>query len=159
MANVMERVYENDIVNDAYYLINLFNKERIEITQIQVQKLMYLFEGYYMNVKNVNKLYDCVYEAWSLGPVATPLYKEFKKYGKSDIKLTDEQVEIADHISEDKKELLQEIFETFKNFSSTDLINFTHVEGSPWEEAWKYEEYSEIKKEKLRIWFSKYVSE
>ena len=25
----------------------LFNKDKIEITQIKVQKLMYLFEGYY----------------------------------------------------------------------------------------------------------------
>ena len=47
-CDVMER--ENYIIQDSYYLINLFHKDRKVVTQLHVQKLMFLFEAYYMNV-------------------------------------------------------------------------------------------------------------
>ena len=48
---------ENDIIQDSYYLINLFHKDGKVITQLHVQKLMFIFEAYYMNVTGENKLY------------------------------------------------------------------------------------------------------
>lgn len=78
----MER--ENNIVKDAYYLVNLFKKDDDKpVTQIHVQKLMFLFEAYYMNMQKVDSLYDCEFKAWDFGPVAIPLYKRFKVYGKN----------------------------------------------------------------------------
>lgn len=157
MTSTRTKEYKNDIVIDAYYLISLFNGKNIKITQIQVQKLMYLFEGYYMNVKRTTKLYDCAYKAWNLGPVSTPLYKEFKNCGKSNIELTEEQRQLAENISNDKKMLLRNIFEVFNKFDEKDLINFIRNNGSPWKNAWNYEEYSEIHKDQLKNWFSQYV--
>ena len=149
---------KNNIVYDAYYLIKLFNENKIKITQLQIQKLMYLFEGYYLNVKeSITSLYDCDYQAWNFGPVAIPLYKEFKKYGRDNIELSDAQKKIADSIEIEKKDRLNKIFEVFKNFSAMDLVNFTHVDGSPWKKAWDKKEYSIIDKVELKNWFSKYV--
>lgn len=152
----MER--KNDIVDDAYYLIELFNKNNIKVTQLQIQKLMFLFEGYYLNVKeDIKSLYDCEYQAWNFGPVAVPLYKEFKKYGRENITLNQEQQERATKIDDDKKYRLKKIFEAFKSFSAMDLVRFTHAEGSPWKKAWDKKEYSNIDKNELKIWFEKYV--
>ena len=50
---------KHDIVKDAYYLISKFLDAGKDITNLQVQKLMYFFESYYMNVYNVDKVYDC----------------------------------------------------------------------------------------------------
>ena len=59
---------ENNIVHDAYYLISLFNDENKPVTQLQVQKLMYLFEAYYMaKHEKLDKLYDCNFNAWAFG--------------------------------------------------------------------------------------------
>ena len=36
---------ENDIRYDAYYLIHKFNENGIEVSNMQIQKLMYFFEA------------------------------------------------------------------------------------------------------------------
>ncbi len=151
----MER--ENDIIKDAYYLVNVFKDNHKEITQIHIQKLMFLFEAYYMNMKDTSSLYDCEFQAWNFGPVATPLYKNFKVYGKNDITLTEEQIAEGNSISEEKKMLIKELFEAFRTFTAMDLVKFTHAEGSPWKKAWDSNEYSVISKEEMKKWFSKYV--
>lgn len=155
----MNKKYDNDIVIDSYYLINLFNRDYDkEVTQIHVQKLMFIFEAYFMNKKNVDKLYECDYKAWAFGPVAIPLYKRYQGFGKGTIKLSAEDERLGDSISNEKKNLLNDIYSTFKNFTATQLVNFTHADGSPWKKAWEYEKYSNISKENMKEWFKKYCN-
>ncbi len=148
---------KNNIVYDAFYLVNLFTNSGRPVTQLHIQKLMYLFEAYYMNAKNTDKLYDCDYQAWIFGPVATPLYKNFKKYGKQPIELTEEEKKLGNSIDSEKKELLNQLFETFKDFKAMQLVNFTHAHGSPWYIAWNEKKYSIIPKKDIKDWFKKYV--
>lgn len=151
----MER--ENDIVKDAYYLVNVFRRHGNPVTQIHIQKLMFLFEAYYMNMKDVSFLYECEFKAWNFGPVAIPLYKKFKVYGKNEINLTPEEVEEGNKISEDKKKLIEDLYDAFKDFTAMQLVQFTHAEGSPWKKAWDNEPYSVISKERMKEWFKPYV--
>lgn len=152
---------ENDIVKDAYYLISKFNKNEKQVTNLQIQKLMYFFEAYYMNIhEDVNQLYECNFNAWAFGPVAIPLYKEFRKFGNGSIELTEENIESGNSIAEEKKELLNDIYEAFKNISATNLVRYTHMENSPWEKVWKrnggkvgYGADTYIDKEETRKWF------
>lgn len=148
---------ENDIIKDAYYLIKLYNDAGIPITQLHVQKLMFLFEAYYMNVMQAPYLYECNYQAWNFGPVAPKLYKRFKEYGSNPIVLTANELKEAESIDDLKKELMKKLFDAFKTLSAADLVKFTHAEGSPWKDAWNTKEYSTISKEKMKEWFSKYV--
>ncbi len=149
---------ENDIIIDACYLIDLYHKKNKTITQLHVQKLMFLFEAYYMNmVDNVSQLYECEYQAWDFGPVATQLYKHFKKFGKDDIILSEEEVKLGNDISEQKKEYFAHLYKAFGDFTATQLVNFTHANGSPWKNAWEREPYSKISKREMKVWFSQYV--
>lgn len=127
---------KNNIVYDAYYLISLFLKDNKEVTQLHIQKLMYFFEAYYMNEKNVDKLYDCNFNAWAFGPVAIPLYKEFKNFGEFPITLTEEKLKIANTISKDKKKMLEELYRVFGNLKANQLVNLTHMTNSPWYNKW-----------------------
>ncbi len=151
----MER--KNDIIKDSYYLINLFHKENKRITQLHIQKLMFLFESYYMCVTNENKLYECGYKAWNFGPVAPRLYKRYKDYGKDDIRITKEEEEEGNKMSGPKKNLMKELYNTFKDFSAMELVSFTHAKGSPWKEVWENNPYGDISKESMKDWFSQYV--
>lgn len=153
--------FENNIVHDSYYLINLFKKDNNPITQLQIQKLMYFFEAYYMNSKNVNFLYDCPFKAWALGPVAIPLYSRFKNFGDSEIFLNPSDVKIGNSIENEKKELLNNIYNVFgKKLTAIQLVNFTHMPGSPWYKKWNenkkrviYGDESNIDKLETKIWF------
>lgn len=156
----MER--KNDIIYDAYYLINKFNNNgNNKVTNLQMQKLMYFFEAYYMLVHNdVEKLYDCNFNAWAFGPVAIPLYKEFKKFGNNPIELTSDNITAGNNIDKEKKLLLDNIYDVFKNVSATDLVAYTHMKNSPWSEVWEknggkvgYGDNTHIDKIKTRDWF------
>jgi len=148
---------ENDIIKDAYYLVNIFKEHKQPVTQLHIQKLIFLFEAYYMSVKDVPYLYECDFKACNFGPVVPQLYNKFKSYGYNEIVLTEEQNQEGSSISEEKKVLMQQLYEAFKDFSARDLVNFTYAPDTPWKEAWEKKEYSIILKEKMKNWFSKYV--
>lgn len=152
--------YENDIRQDAYYLIKKFKDDGKSVTNLQIQKLMYFFEAYYMNVYDVDELYDCNFCAWAYGPVAIPLYKELKKFGNGNIELTEENIERAEKVSEDKKNLLDKIYNVFKDVAAMTLVDFTHMTGSPWKDVWErngrkvgYGADTYINKIKTKEWF------
>lgn len=154
-----KKEYKDNIVTDAYYLINLFHGNDKKVTQLHIQKLMFLFEAYYMNKYNVDELYkDLTYKAWAFGPVATPLYKRFKEFGDRDIIITEEEKENGNSINEQKRETMDELYNTFKELNATQLVNFTHAEGSPWKTVWNNSPYESISKKSIKEWFSKYVS-
>lgn len=151
---------KNDIIKDAYYLISKFLDDGKNITNLQVQKLMYFFEAYYMNVYNVEKVYDCNFCAWAFGPVAIPLYKEFKKFGNDCIELTEEEKKEGKNIPAESKKLLDIIYNVFKNESAMRLVELTHRQDSPWTEVWDkngkkvgYGDNTYIDKEKTKVWF------
>lgn len=155
-----ENARKNDIIKDAYYLITKFNNDGRDITNLQVQKLMYFFEAYYMNVYNVDKVYDCSFCAWAFGPVAIPLYKKFKKFGNDKIELTDEEIEEGNSICHESKSLLDIIYDVFRETPATRLVELTHMPNSPWTEVWErngkkvgYGDNTHIDKEKSKKWF------
>lgn len=153
----MESEKKNNIVSDAYYLVDLFHEDKKDVTQLHVQKLMFLFEAYYMNKYNVDGLYECNYQAWNFGPVATPLYKRFRVFGKENVKLTGEERQIGNGISDEKKVTMEELYEAFKGYSATQLVNFTHSKDSPWYKAWNIKEYSIISKADMKEWIGNYI--
>lgn len=130
-------MYENDIKKDSYYLIKKFNENGKEVTNMQIQKLMYFVEAYYMNEKDSTELYACNFNAWAFGPVSIPLYKEFREFGKNPIKLTKEQEAEGNNITSDMKNMLNYIYEVFKDLSAIQLMELTHISGSPWRKVWE----------------------
>lgn len=150
---------ENDIIKDSYYLINLFHRDGKPVTQLHVQKLMFLFEAYYMNAMKQDRLYDCGYKAWNFGPVAPKLYMKYKNFGKDDIHLTEDEIQQGNDISPTKKELMEKLYDIFKDYSAMDLVAFTHAKGSPWEQVWNNNQYGDISKKSMKEWFGQYVTE
>lgn len=152
---------KNDIVHDSYYLINLFANDKKRVTQLQVQKLMYFFEAFYMNLKDVDSLYECPFKAWAFGPVAIPLYKRYKNLGDSDIVLTSEEQKIGNSINNEKKKILEEIYNVFgQRLTAMQLVNYTHLKDSPWDKKWNenskkviYGDKSNIDKLETKKWF------
>lgn len=156
-------MYENNIIYDAYYLINKFNQNGLDVSNLQIQKLMYFFEAYYMTIHDdTDKLYDCNFNAWAFGPVAIPLYTEFRKFGSGPIVLTEENKKCGNSITDEKKKLLDNMYKAFKNIPSMELVKLTHMSGSPWDVVWKrngqkvgYGANTYIDKIETRDWFKK----
>lgn len=151
---------KDDIVTDSYYLVNLFNSDSKIITQLQIQKLMYFFEAFYMCVSDTDSLYSCHFNAWALGPVAIPLYKEYKVFGNADIILSEEKIKLGNEINSFKKEIIKKIYDSFGRLSASQLVDLTHKKGSPWYNKWMennqkvvYGDKSYIDKIETKTWF------
>ncbi len=165
-----EKDLNRDIIENSYYLINLFlidktESKKISITNLKLQKLMYFVEAYYM-VKNPNddKLFTSTWSAWDYGPVSRDLYNYYKKFGSIEISLTENQVSIGENLPPENKKYIDKIYSLFGNFSAFDLVTLTHLKGSPWsiiyesnKESKKYNfenlNDSVISKKKTKEWF------
>ena len=153
--------YENNIVHDAYYLIHKFNENGHQLTNMHIQKLMYFFEAYYMNLHpEIDELYGCHFNAWAFGPVAIPLYTEFRKFGNNYIELTENNIQNGENIKTEKKKILDRIYEAFKDITAMNLVKITHMPDSPWSKIWEkngqkvgYGSDTYIDKKESRDWF------
>jgi len=173
---------ENDILINAFYMISLFEKKKIEyyendenidnernenerpnntiISNLKLQKLMYFVEAYYMVEYNKNEMFNTDWSAWDYGPVNKKLYNYFKKYGSVEISLTPKENELIDDLPCINCESMDRIFEIFGNFNAFDLVTLTHLPNSPWykiKTSHKFEfdklNDSIISKKSIKVWF------
>ena len=110
------------------------NKEREGITNLKLQKILYFAQAYYLSKLNKPLFSDSI-EAWQYGPVIPSVYNQFKGKGSNPIICeTDDST-----ISENDKEILKNVWNTFGGYSASRLVDISHAH-SPWKEAYNSEE-------------------
>jgi uncharacterized phage-associated protein len=119
-----------------YFLRKSFD-ENIKITPMKLVKLVYFAHGWNLALRDEPLLCETV-EAWKFGPVLPSVYHAFKQYG------SDQIVELAfpgnsnfDNIDADTKELLDQVWNAYKNYSGWQLSAISHELNSPWDVATK----------------------
>lgn len=122
--------------NVAKYLIYLSsqkfvgdNEEREGITNLKLQKILYFVQAYYL-AKLGKPLFSDKIEAWGYGPVIPTIYQKYKKNGSSPIISKEDK----SSLSEEDKENVQKIWNTFGGYSASKLVDITHTH-TPWKEA------------------------
>ena len=122
------------------------------ITNLKLQKLLYYFQGYYLAVFD-KPLFDEEIEAWQYGPVVPQVYYTFNSFGKGNLEVTPEGVA---PFTDEEKELLNEVFDVYNDFSAVGLMHRTHNEPT-----WKNTPIGKgnvISKEKLLNYFKTRVN-
>ena len=142
----------------ANYLLHDNPYTKGQITNLHLQKIIYIIHGFSLALENlsiINDDYDEKIEAWKLGPVVPSVYHEMKEYGNNIIKsekislltqeINDNQT-IINKPSLSKGSVVRSIAEwvvekilTVNNkIQHVDkLVNFTYLEGSPWHDVYK----------------------
>lgn len=122
----------------ANYFLNRGDAEGIPITPLKIIKLVYVAHGWCLAV-GYRPLIKEVVEAWEFGPVVPELYHAFKEYGNQPIKtrafevdeiLFDDVLDYDDGYT--VGDLLNDVWDSYKNLTATELVNITHQEGTPW---------------------------
>ena len=108
-----------------------FLEKNLDLTDIQVQKLVYYAYSWYMVKNKGEKLFDENPEAWIHGPVFKSLYKNMKI--NRDIM---EGINFDDRLDVETKRFLDIIYNVYGKFSGNELERMTHSE-SPWINARK----------------------
>lgn len=111
----------------------LFN-EQILLHTKKIQKLLYFCDVEYMKRNNGLSLFNDEYKAWPGGPSIDGVYSEymsFSDYGpfpKKDLQIVE--------LSDDVKQLIDEVLDRIMNFDTSDLTRASNIEGGPWHQVY-----------------------
>ena len=104
-----------------------------DISNLKLQKLVYYAQG--VNLALYGKpLFEENIEAWTHGPVVPVLYSRFKQFGSGAIEF-EKEVDLEKY-GKDTREVLDEVYKVFGQYSGWKLRNMTHQEP-PWAETEK----------------------
>ncbi|MBF0035773.1 SocA family protein [Citrobacter freundii] len=99
------------------------------ISNLKLQKLAYYAQGFSLVLLG-KTLFDEPIEAWMHGPVVPDLYHKYKEYGNQGLPVPG-RVDF-ERFSDDERDLLDEVFNVYGQFSAWKLRNMSHEE-SPWQ--------------------------
>jgi len=122
-------------------------KAEQELTQMQLQKLVYIAHGWNLAINDRALTKDHPI-AWDFGPVYPDLWKALRRYGSSlvtkkikigdfDIGATGRQAKKISTGSLEKAEtdVVNKVFEVYGKFHAFQLSAITHAEGTPWDKV------------------------
>lgn len=121
-----------DALSVAYYFLGLGKRDRVKITPMKLQKLIYFAHGWCLAIRKEALICESV-EAWQYGPVIISVYYEFCKYGSNPIP-TDIYDILDNPISSDPftSRLLEKVWTIYKDFTAFELSQMTHLPDAPW---------------------------
>ncbi len=101
------------------------------ISNLQLQKLMYLAQMIYMGRKDGKPLFEGNFEAWDYGPVEPNLYHKAKVFGSGPVQ--DVFRNALNFDEEDKRrDVMDDVTSRFLKYSAGDLVEITHWDGGAW---------------------------
>lgn len=121
-------MYCMDVLDIAKYFIYQGSEEKIAISNMKLQKLLYYAQGYNLALHNT-PLFKEDLEKWPHGPVVRQVYHTFKDFGSENISI-DLDIDFSIYDVQ-TKELLDDVFAEYGHFPASTLRNFSHQE-SPW---------------------------
>ncbi|MCA1991342.1 MAG: DUF4065 domain-containing protein [Coleofasciculus sp. S288] len=124
-----------DSLNAARYFIVRAYEDGIEaeMTNMKVQKLLYYAQSLHLALYD-EPLFDEVIQAWRYGPVCPPAYRFYSEFEANQLPIPSKDILLQ--IPDQKRELLEEIWEYFGGYHAYRLSDMTHLEF-PWKKARK----------------------
>lgn len=143
-------------IEAANAFIKLARRDGKKLTNMQLQKLVYIAHGFFLALLN-DALFDDKIEAWDFGPVIPNLYHKLKKYGAGEVtNLIDTENQIEPDGPEMK--IIENVWESYNQFSGEELSAMTHAEGTPWSAVWeKGQRHTEIPNHSIRTHYERLV--
>ena len=136
------------------------------ITPMKLIKLCYIAQGVYLVARN-ERLFNDELEAWKYGPVVPSLYHEFKRFGDKEVTIyggvhINHQGDVEyPHVLEsdvEALEVLNLVWDQFKDWTASQLSAWTHRDGSAWQTIKKRRsENQSISDEMLKTEFEKII--
>jgi len=151
----------------ANYLIKLANRDKVLITPMKLQKILYLANG--ISHKRLGeKLIRESFEAWTYGPVIPNIYKLYRNFKSNNItSIIDDDVYVDDYnfissssfpINEEHLSIIEEAWNSAKSLSAIELSAWSHNKNSPWDKAYNAQpKQKEISDSEIKAYFLKFI--
>ncbi len=161
-----------------YFLHKEKQENRRDMTNLKIQKLVYLAYGFY-SVIGKEKLFSNRIEAWKHGPVIPALYYEASRFGSKCIEKEFTECAIIDNENiktdlgdfkvepyipkvenKDIMDVLDYIWDIYSKYTGWTLRNLTHLKGTPWDEVYNNGrgEFKEIPFKKIQEYYKEFIN-
>ena len=118
----------------ANELIRLASEAGQPLTNMQIQKLVYISHGYALAIFGGPLVKQSV-EAWRYGPVIPALYKALRDYGAGFVRKPIEMTR-EEPLDETDQALIAQVFGAYRRFTGPQLSTMTHHKGTPWSDVY-----------------------
>ena len=123
-------------VDVAYKMLQEAKVKELRLSNLQLQKLIYIAHGYLLGITGRPLISDEV-QAWRYGPVIHAVYHHFKEHGRNKIPVDGiEKISFASDFTEHELECIQGVLDLFGSDSAESLISITHQDDTPWDKVW-----------------------
>jgi len=128
----------------ANEIVKLANTEKLDITPMKLQKILYLANGIYCK-RQGEKLIKEKFEAWDYGPVVRSVYTVYRDCKGNNIdQPIDDYINAGGYsfiksssitVEDNDIQVIKEAWDNAKNLSAFTLSAWSHNKNSPWEKA------------------------
>lgn len=157
-----------DVLDVSRYIISYSNKMGYGISNLKLQKILYLVQAYFL-IQTNHPCFNEKIEAWDFGPVVPIAYEEFKKFAGMDIPTVNsyfvfdendiwntKRIEFnEDCINSKDKALINKVVDKFSEYSSTDMVKLTQHQ-IPWIDAINSYQSNEITNKSIFEYFKSF---
>lgn len=137
----------HDVAAIANEFFKLASAEGRTLTNMQLQKLPYIAQGWSLALRN-KPLIEQTVEAWPYGPVYRKLYESLAQYGSGpvkdfihendsgrDITIETRGPQITGNLCDDDLALIKAVWNNYRECNAFKLSALTHQPGTPWSQT------------------------
>ena len=138
--------YSATVIANAF--IKLAKQEDVPLTNMKLQKLVYIAHGYCLALLDRPLIENDVH-AFEWGPVIPTLYNKLKKYGAGTVEyISTESKTPPEHGK--ALSIVKSVWESYKNFDALKLSAITHELDTPWNETWNTNKFGVIPTQSIK---------
>ncbi len=139
-----------NVLDICRFIINYCDEKDYNLSNLKLQKILYFVQAYFLCSNETNRpCFAEPIEAWDFGPVVPVAYREYKRFGNTNIpkvvsyiehdksNFWNSKVKSFDEtvIDESDKAIIRRLVDKFAKYSTTSLVNITHQQ-TPWKKAY-----------------------
>ena len=118
--------------NNVFSVAKIFCKTKNwNITNLALQKMLYIAQVFYIGMNNGQKLLDADFQAWDYGPVIPNVYRRFKMFGNKPIEDWAFPSDIP-HCNKEDISFIETMAKKLVTLKSFQLVALTHQNGTAW---------------------------
>ena len=145
------RSTSNTAKNIAKALLCRAKNNEMALDHLKLQKLLYFAQALSLVRNNKPIFNDSIY-AWDHGPVIESVYTAYKDSGRKKI-VCDEKDTNTIKLSIEDIQVLDDVLETFKEYTGVQLRNMTH-KHLPWKNIFEKDKNHVIKNKKIKEYYT-----
>lgn len=121
----------------ANFFVQRALREHVDMTPIKLVKMTYIAHGWYLALTEGKPLFNEPVLAWRYGPIVQSVYNAFKKYGREQVTSLEFDFSNRIIIVDDRKtrEILERVWQVYKDFTGPQLSALTNKTGTPWDKV------------------------